>query len=141
HKLRLIEEQAARSGLTIVKTELKDGREHVKELEGLMDRVLSDVPCSGLGVIRRKREIKYKEAFDMEALVETQREILLNAASYVKPGGYLVYSTCTVNPEENQGVTGWFVEAHPDYKIVDERHLSPVMGTDGFYICKISREA
>ena len=141
HKLKLIEEQAKRAGLTIVRTALKDGREHVKELEGTMDRVLSDVPCSGLGVIRRKPEIKYKEAFDMEALVETQKEIILNAASYLKPGGYLVYSTCTVNPAENQGVTDWFLEGRPNYTKVDERHLDPGVGTDGFYICKISREA
>ena len=141
HKLKLIEEQAKRAGLTIVRTALKDGRENVKELEGTMDRVLSDVPCSGLGVIRRKPEIKYKEAFDMEALVETQKEIILNAASYLKPGGYLVYSTCTVNPAENQGVTDWFLEGRPNYTKVDERHLDPGVGTDGFYICKISREA
>ena len=77
----------------------------------------------------------------MEALVETQKEIILNAASYLKPGGYLVYSTCTVNPAENQGVTDWFLEGHPNYTKVDERHLDPGVGTDGFYICKISREA
>ena len=141
HKLKLIEGAAARSGLTIVRCDAGDSRETREDLIGRADRVLCDVPCSGLGVIRRKPEIKYKEAFDIGALAETQYEILMAASAYLKPGGALVYSTCTVTHEENSGVTDRFIRNNKGFIKVSERQMGPDDKTDGFYISKIVREA
>ena len=142
HKLRLIDELMKRNGITIVKTAIGDGRSLNAELAGKCDRVLCDVPCSGLGVIGRKPEIKYRKDYDLDALIGTQKEILRNASQYVRPGGVLVYSTCTVNLAENTGVTEDFLNLSAGFKKEKEICLDPVKsGTDGFYICKLIREA
>ncbi|MBR6472296.1 MAG: 16S rRNA (cytosine(967)-C(5))-methyltransferase RsmB [Firmicutes bacterium] len=141
HKLKLIDDAALRSGVDIINTEISDGTVFREEMERSFDRVLCDVPCSGLGVLRRKPEIKYKEAFDIKALTDIQFRMLENSSGYLKPGGALVYSTCTVNPAENEGVTDRFLEGRTSFKKEKELHLSPLMGTDGFYMCKIIREA
>jgi 16S rRNA (cytosine967-C5)-methyltransferase len=78
--------------------------------------VLCDVPCSGLGILRRKPEIRYKEPADIDKLPELQYFILCNASSYVKKGGLLVYSTCTLNPSENEDVCNRFLKEHPKFK-------------------------
>ena len=114
--------------------------------------VLCDVPCSGLGVIRKKPEIRYKDPQALKGLPAIQRAILDNAGRYVKPGGVLLYSTCTILPEENEGVTAVFLAEHPEYKaeafklpggleapegaltLWPQRH-----GTDGFYLCKMRK--
>jgi len=103
------------------------------------DKVLCDVPCSGLGVIRRKPEIKYKDAVDIDLLINKQKLILANASKYVKRGGILVYSTCTVNPEENELQTEKFLAENTTFEKIYEETLLPQNGTDGFYICKLSR--
>ena len=141
HKLKLIQEQAARLGTGIVKTRCQDGRIALKELEGQADCVLADVPCSGLGVIRRKPEIKMKDTaeLDFAELVQRQKEILESASTYVKPGGTLVYSTCTVNPEENEEQVRMFCERHPEFKLESMKQLMPDRETDGFFISKMSR--
>ena len=141
HKLKLIQEQAARLGTGIVKTRCQDGRIALKELEGQADCVLADVPCSGLGVIRRKPEIKTKDHAEMDfaELVQRQKEILESASTYVKPGGTLVYSTCTVNPEENEEQVRMFCEAHPEFHLDFMNQLMPDRETDGFFISKMSR--
>ena len=141
HKLKLIQEQAARLGTGIVKTRCQDGRIALKELEGQADCVLADVPCSGLGVIRRKPEIKTKDHAEMDfaELVQRQKEILESASTYVKPGGTLVYSTCTVNPEENEEQVRMFCERHPEFKLESMKQLMPDRETDGFFISKMSR--
>ena len=141
HKLKLIQEQAARLGTGIVKTRCQDGRIALKELEGQADCVLADVPCSGLGVIRRKPEIKTKDHAEMDfaELVQRQKEILESASTYVKPGGTLVYSTCTVNPAENEEQVRMFCEAHPEFHLDFMNQLMPDRETDGFFISKMSR--
>lgn len=141
HKLKLIQDQAARLGTGIVKTRCQDGRIALKELEGQADCVLADVPCSGLGVIRRKPEIKTKDHAEMDfaELVQRQKEILESASTYVKPGGTLVYSTCTVNPEENEEQVRMFCERHPEFKLESMKQLMPDRETDGFFISKMSR--
>ena len=141
HKLKLIQDQAARLGTGIVKTRCQDGRIALKELEGQADCVLADVPCSGLGVIRRKPEIKTKDHAEMDfaELVQRQKEILDSASTYVKPGGTLVYSTCTVNPEENEEQVRMFCERHPEFKLESMKQLMPDRETDGFFISKMSR--
>ena len=141
HKLKLIQDQAARLGTGIVKTRCQDGRIALKELEGQADCVLADVPCSGLGVIRRKPEIKTKDHAEMDfaELVQRQKEILESASTYVKPGGTLVYSTCTVNPEENEEQVRMFCERHPEFKLESMKQRMPDRETDGFFISKMSR--
>ena len=79
------------------------------------DAVLVDAPCSGLGIIRKKPDVRYKKPDDLFALPVIQRAILDNAARYVRPGGTLVYSTCTILPEENEEVTDGFLAEHPDF--------------------------
>lgn len=139
HKLTLIEEQAKRVGIGIVKTDCRDGRTLCEELKGKADCVLADVPCSGLGVIRRKPEIKYKEDVDLPELVQRQKEILENASKYVKPGGTLVYSTCTVNPDENELQVKDFLKNHEEFTLESMNQLMPGEETDGFFISKMIR--
>ena len=106
------------------------------------DRVLVDAPCSGLGVVRRKPEIKYK-AFteEMDLLPKKQLAILSASSNYVKPGGTLVYSTCTINPAENEKVTDAFLKRNPSFEKVERTLLLPnINGTDGFFICVMKRD-
>lgn len=142
HKLKLIDELMDRNGISIVKTAMGDGRVLNEDLIAKCDRVLCDVPCSGLGVMGRKPEIKYRKEYDIKELVEIQKKILHNASMYVRPGGMLVYSTCTVDPAENSEVIRDFLKKNPSYSKDEEILLDPVdSGTDGFYICRIIREA
>lgn len=152
HKLALIEKGAERLGLACIHTELADGREAREEwLEGF-DAVLCDVPCSGLGIIRKKPDIRYKDPAQLAGLPKVQRAILENAGGYVKPGGVLLYATCTILPEENQNVAEEFLSRHPEF--VRERFVLPGLEeendgsltlwpqrheTDGFYICKMRK--
>ena len=101
------------------------------------DKILVDAPCSGLGVVRRKPEIKYKAKSDeMDLLPRKQLAILSASAQYVKVGGTLVYSTCTVNPYENERVVEDFLKKNGRFKIQESVQLLPNKdGTDGFFIC------
>ena len=142
HKLRLMDELFRRNGISIVKTAIGDAREPVAELVDKCDRVLCDVPCSGLGVLGRKPEIKYRKEYDISELTGIQKQIIDNVSKYVKTGGVLVYSTCTVDPAENTEVVEYFLKNHPGFQKEKEICLDPVdTGTDGFYICKLIREA
>ena len=118
------------------------------------DAVLVDAPCYGLGVVRKKPEIRYKDPQPLEELPRIQREILENVCRYVKPGGTLLYSTCTVLSRENEEVVSQFLTAHPEFHL--EAFSLPVPGadttgghvtlwphrhgTDGFFISKLRRE-
>ena len=152
NKLKRIREGAERLGLGCIHTEAADGRVFRPEWEGAFDAVLVDAPCSGLGIIRKKPDIRYKKPDDLFALPVIQRAILDNAARYVKPGGTLVYSTCTILPEENQEVTDGFLAEHPDFVRTPFALPDPVgetegqvtlwphrHHTDGFYICRMER--
>lgn len=139
HKLVLIEKQAQRCGINIIETKCHDSTEAAEELQETADCVLADVPCSGLGVICRKPEIKYKEDLNLQELTLRQAKILDAAASYVKPGGTLVYSTCTINQDENERQIERFLENHKDFKAEKALQLLPTEGTDGFFICKMTR--
>ena len=140
-KLALINKEAERLGITIVETKTWDATRLNSDLIESADRVLVDAPCSGLGVVRRKPEIKYKKKnLEIENLPEKQLNILRASSKYVKPGGILVYSTCTINPEENQGVVSEFLKENPMFIKEDMIQLMPnVNDTDGFFICKMSR--
>lgn len=152
-KLSLIEKSAQRLGIDIISVAERDARSPDEKLLGTADRVLCDVPCSGLGVMAKKPEIRYKKLADFERLPEIQLEILKKSSAYVKVGGVLVYSTCTVLPEENEQNVNAFLSSHPEFETVDfcvggkqsERgmmSLSPDEdGTDGFFIAKMMRRA
>ena len=151
NKLRRIREGAQRLGITCIETACADGRTFREEWAGRFDTVLCDVPCSGLGIIRKKPDIRYKDVHEFKALPDIQRAILENSARYVRPGGVLVYSTCTVLPEENENVTDAFLSSHPEF-IYEEFSLpngeaAPGYltlwpqrnGTDGFYLSRMRR--
>ena len=155
HKTGLIENGAARLGLPNITARQQDATENVPEWVGQMDAVICDVPCSGLGIIRKKPDIRYKNLKEMEALPGLQLQILSNQASYVKPGGVLMYSTCTVLRRENEDVVKAFLENHHDFYLEplglpgvfpknETGMLTLIPGeydTDGFFICRLRRKA
>lgn len=142
HKLDLIKHNLERQGVTNTRVMLNDATVFNKDFEQNFDYVLADVPCSGLGVIRRKPDIKWaKTQPDNDALVKIQRDILENAARYVKKGGFLMYSTCTVNRAENEGNTKQFLKKHTEFSLLEERQLLPhIDGTDGFFYALFERK-
>ena len=140
HKLELIDKLAERLDLSIIEPTLLDGTSGNAEWNETADRVLADVPCSGLGVIRRKPEIKYKDITDFRELVQIQKSILENAANYVKPGGTLVYSTCTINKDENELQVKAFLENNNGFELISEKQFLPTEDIDGFYVCKMIKK-
>ena len=140
HRAALIEATARRLGLENIEVRCNDAVEQIDELVGKADLVLADVPCSGLGVIRRKPEMKYRDEFDFDELVEIQKGILETGSSYLKPGGRLIYSTCTINPRENELMVKDFLERHEEFISEKEVKLSPFdNGYDGFYMNKLKK--
>ena len=140
HRAALIEATARRLGLENIEVRCQDAVEQIDELVGKADLVLADVPCSGLGVIRRKPEMKYRDEFDFDELVEIQKSILETGSSYLKPGGRLIYSTCTINPRENELMVKDFLERHEEVISEKEVKLSPFdNGYDGFYMNKLKK--
>lgn len=151
NKLSLIRSGAEKLGISIIKTDRRDARMPDAALIGKADRVLCDAPCSGLGVISKKPDVKYKSVESINALPEIQLAVLSGSAEYVKVGGTLVYSTCTLNPDENEGVVRSFLREHGDFVPVDFEFgfvkskdgmallLPHVTGTDGFFIAKMRR--
>ncbi|MBR3300405.1 MAG: 16S rRNA (cytosine(967)-C(5))-methyltransferase RsmB [Clostridia bacterium] len=135
HRVKLIKDGAERLGLSIIKPVINDATRFNEDF-GKFDVVLCDVPCSGLGVIRRKPEIKYK-AFDKgeyKILLETQQAILENADKYLKPGGTLVYSTCTLKREENETRISAFLDKYDNYDVkYNVNYMPHIDGTDGFF--------
>ncbi len=141
-KLNIIDSEAERLGIRNITTRTWDATRVDPVMVGKADRVLVDAPCSGLGVIRRKPEIKYKKKdADMDALPLKQRDILEASSNYVKAGGTLLYSTCTINRYENDRVVNDFLRKHSDFKEQERIQLLPnVDGTDGFFICVMIRK-
>lgn len=139
HKIAIIQKNAERLGISIIKTEISDGSVFNKKYAEKADKILCDVPCSGLGIIRRKPEIKWNRNED-DDFHSLQEQILLNASKYLKKGGELVYSTCTINKEENEEVTSGFLKENSNFEKLYEKTFYPhIDNTDGFYICKIKR--
>ncbi len=135
HRVELIMRGAERLGITTIRGKTGDATEFDASL-GLADKILCDVPCSGLGIIRRKPEIKYKSPDELEALPEIQYKILSNAARYLKSGGRLVYSTCALSKAENEDVCDRFLAENSDFYPAEAyRTLMPhTDGCDGFFI-------
>lgn len=155
HKLERVGENARRLGLHSIETRELDGRRVGAEYAGQADRVLVDAPCSGLGVLRRKPDARWKKQPEMlQELPKLQLALLESAALAVKPGGVLVYSTCTMGREENQGVVETFLQGHGNFRLEDTGSFLPGKvrggemvqlypqrdGTDGFFIARLSRE-
>ncbi|MBR5152310.1 MAG: 16S rRNA (cytosine(967)-C(5))-methyltransferase RsmB [Clostridia bacterium] len=142
HKIPLLTAAAERLGLTIVETVCLDATELSAEWMESFDCVLADVPCSGIGVIHKKPDIKWnRNAEDVDALAEVQEKILNNAATYVKAGGRLVYSTCTILQEENGDQIAKFLKTHPEFVLEKEETLFiHKTGGSGFYIAKLIRK-
>ena len=116
HKLGQIRENANRLGCTILETKRSDASRVYAEDREAWDRVLLDAPCSGLGIIRNKPDLKlHRKPEDVESLAALQREMLQAAAQCVRPGGVLVYSTCTLSPRENEDNVAWFLDQHPEF--------------------------
>ena len=142
NKLSLIEKGAAKLGLTAIRVSARDARDPDPALIDSADRVLCDAPCSGLGVIAKKPDIRYKDPAAFERLPEIQREILGGASRYVKPGGVLVYSTCTLNRAENEETIKAFLASHPAFEAGESRVFWPQRdGCDGFFMAKMRRRA
>ncbi len=153
HRLDLIRDGALRLGITNITCICNDATQYSSEIP-LADRVLCDVPCSGLGIIRRKPEIRNKPLDELKTLPPIQMKILENASGYVKHGGRLVYSTCALNPKENENVCKKFLESHPEFKVVTPSFLPDdtfirdgfvtlmphINGTDGFFIAVFDKE-
>lgn len=140
NKLSLVESGAARLGISILTTEARDARAEKAEWTQSFDRVLCDVPCSGFGVFAKKPELRYKDPKQSEALPGIQSAILQNASRFLKVGGRLVYSTCTLLPEENGENVAAFLRTHGEFTLLRERTLYPdVDGTDGFYYAILQR--
>lgn len=140
NKLSLIERSAAALGIDTVSARVHDGRTPLAELVGVADRVICDVPCSGIGAIKGKPEIRYKNLEDIGRLVRTQKDILRSAYTYLRSGGRLVYSTCSVNRDENEGVVSPFV-GESGAVLVSERTVLPTeKWHDGFYIAVLEKK-
>ncbi|MBQ6262028.1 MAG: 16S rRNA (cytosine(967)-C(5))-methyltransferase RsmB [Clostridia bacterium] len=119
NKLSLIKDGAEKLGITTIRVSRRDGRDPDPDLFGKCERVLCDAPCSGIGVIGKKPEIRYKKEEEFGRLPEIQRELLDASASYAAPGGVLVYSTCTLNKKENEEVASSFAASRPDFEPYD----------------------
>lgn len=152
-KLKRISEGAQRLGLTGLSVQAMDARSFCPELEGRFDLVIADVPCSGLGVIRKKPDIRYKDPAAFAGLPAIQKAILRNVCRYVAPGGVLLYSTCTVRREENEAAVADFLAEQPgfcpeDFLLPGGLHSENGMlqlwpqrhGTDGFFIAKLRKQ-
>lgn len=155
NKLSLIRSAAARLGLVRITAEKRDAREPKDQLVGKCDRVLCDAPCSGLGVLGKKPDIRYKDGDSVGKLPEIQYGVLCGASKYLKAGGVLVYSTCTLNKKENEEVVERFLKENGDFAPVDfsfesKNGLSTlesrggmltlfphVSHTDGFFVAKM----
>ena len=143
YKIGLLEENIERTGLANIRAVKWDATVFDREAEGKADIVMADLPCSGLGVLGKKPDLKYKMTpKKQEELAKLQRKILSTVEAYVKPGGTLVYSTCTIHREENEENTAWFLLNHPDFQLKKAKQMLPgIDGGDGFYIAVLQRKS
>ena len=152
HKIKLLEAGRDRLGLSVITPTLQNAAQRREDWAEGFDVVLTDVPCSGLGIIRKKPDIRYKDPEPLKGLSRVQRSILDNCAQYVRPGGVLLYSTCTLLKRENDAVVDGFLGDHSDF--APESFVLPhlgeqpgritfwphIHGTDGFFAAKLRRK-
>jgi len=151
NKIAALKAGADRLGLSVIEADVHDA---TQPLEIVADKIICDVPCSGLGIMGKKPDLRYKLWDEVKNLPDTQLSILTNAAYHLKPGGTMIYSTCTLNPTENEGVVGKFLRENTNFVLesiklctdkfdtIDKKDITlfpHLHGCDGFYIAKIKR--
>lgn len=157
HRVKLVQNAAKRLGINIIQAKTQDATEFNQDLVGKFDKILLDVPCLGLGVIKRKPDIKWKrKKEDIEEITKIQKAILDNCSKYLKKNGELVYSTCSILKEENEDIIERFLKENLDFKICKENeknyenivifgekdkyiNIYPSNENDGFFICKLRK--
>jgi 16S rRNA (cytosine967-C5)-methyltransferase len=139
HKVKLLNDGAERLGINIINASIGDASVYNPDLPKA-DKILCDVPCAGLGVIRRKPEIKYKDFDFVDKLCELQYNILDNAARYLKDKGVIMYSTCSLSKKENQNVCERFLREHKEFKNGGMVTVEPSADSDGFFYVKLIKE-
>lgn len=141
YKLDELQKRARRAGVSNMEARLIESSKTIKRLENNADRLLLDVPCSGLGVLKRNPDAKWKLSVEfIEKVKELQQHILNDYCTMVKPGGLLVYSTCSILPSENEHQVKKFIEQKKDaFELIEEKHALPSEGFDGFYMARIKR--
>ena len=143
HRTKLVEQNAQRLGINIIETKVKDASLYDESLKEKFDKILLDVPCLGIGVIKRKPDIKWqRKPEDIEKITEIQKKILNNCSKYLKKDGAMVYSTCSILKEENQDVVDEFLKENSGFYIESNevRNILPNQEEDGFFICKIYKK-
>ncbi len=141
HRVKLVEETSKRLGITIIKTEEKDATKYEEKYRNYFDKILLDVPCLGLGVIKRKPDIKWqKQSEDIEEITKIQKNILKNCSKYLKDGGELVYATCSILKEENEEVIYDFLENNKTFEMLEEIQIYPSKKNDGFFMAKLQKK-
>ena len=143
HRTKLVEENAKRLGIDIIKTKVKDASIYDENLKEKFDKILLDVPCLGIGVIKRKPDIKWQRKIeDVEEITKLQQNILENCSKYLKKQGILVYSTCSIFKEENEDVIYKFLEKNSNFEIEENSiiNIIPDIGKDGFFICRLHKK-
>ena len=142
YKTELIRENIARHGLNNMKAVRMDATVFDPASADRADILICDLPCSGLGVLGRKTDIRYKtRPEDCRELAALQRQILDTVHTYVKPGGRMIYSTCTISREENEDNVSWFIQKYPEFELESQRQILPgEMGQDGFYLAALHRK-
>lgn len=140
NKLNLLGEQCKRLGIDIINIKTNDATIYNESYKEKFDVVLADVPCSGLGILRRKPEIRYKKEDEITTLFDIQKTILQNSSKYVKKSGRLVYSTCTLGKEENSSIIEGFIKNNTNFRISYQKEYYPnADNTDGFYVCVMDK--
>ena len=153
----LIKQNAKRLGISIIETKILDATKYYKEYEAKFDKILLDVPCLGIGVIKRKPDIKWqRKPEDLQEICKIQEIILENCSKYLKIGGELVYSTCSILEEENENIIKEFVKKNQNFEIKKVKSpikifekfvkkegyisIKPTEKNDGFFICKLVKK-
>ena len=160
HRTKLVEQTAKRLGNSIIKVKVQDATKYNETYFEKFNKILLDVPCLGLGVLKRKPDIKWqRKPEDIKEIAKIQYEILKNCSNYLKPGGEIVYSTCSILKEENQNIVMKFLEENSSFKLqeillpknqnlyfekfmIDKDFLQVYQNeeTDGFFICKVRKK-
>jgi 16S rRNA (cytosine967-C5)-methyltransferase len=141
-KVALIEENIKRHGLKNMRAVKMDATVYDPDSHEKADLLICDLPCSGLGVMARKTDIRHKIMQDkLQDIVVLQQNILAQVLDYVKPGGTVIYSTCTVNRAENEEMVEFILKNHPEFDLLSEKQIFPgENGSDGFFLAKIIRK-
>ena len=140
-KLDELQKRARRAGVSNIEPRVIESGKTIKRLANSADRLLLDVPCSGLGVLKRNPDAKWKLSLDFIGKIkELQQHILLDYCDMLKPGGLVVYSTCSILPSENESQVATFLSARNDFELLDQKHIFPSQGFDGFYMALMKKK-